>query len=220
MVSRFCLWVRFSGRHSTGAIRSASCGSTRIASALAKKKRSGRSFASAPQSTMPSAIPVGWLADHHRRPVARDVLEPGRPRRGGAIMSASDCMTSRAGIGSSASPILTVRSYCSTRCSSGRATATPGRGGAARAPAPRSAGRGSRASCPLLSWQLDVWHDKRDALSPVPRATNGRRSRRCRARAPAAPPAARARPASAPAGRRRTSARCRGSPPAAPWSAG
>ena len=61
MVSRFCLWVRFSGRHSTGAITSPSCGSTRIASALAKMKRSGRISESAPNSTTPSAMPVGWL---------------------------------------------------------------------------------------------------------------------------------------------------------------
>ena len=110
MVSRFCLWLRLSGRHSTGAMRSASEGSTRIASALAKMKRSGRIFASAPKSTMPSAMPVGWFATTIAGPERGTFSSPftstWRP-----IMSASACIAAPAGIGSSASPTRAVFSY-------------------------------------------------------------------------------------------------------------
>ena len=77
MVSRFCLWLRFSGRHSTGAIRSPSCGSTRIASALAKKNRSGRICRQRPPEHDAVGDPGRVVRDHHRRPLARDMLEPG-----------------------------------------------------------------------------------------------------------------------------------------------
>ena len=82
---------------------------------------------------MPSAMPVGWLQTTIAGPW-RGMFSSPATSTCSAIMSASDCMTAAPGIGSSASPILMVRSYCSTRCSSGRtqrdaraAAAQPGR---------------------------------------------------------------------------------------------
>ena len=70
IVARVLAWLRRSGRHSTGATISESCGSTRSTSALAMKYRSGLRALSTWCSTTPSAMPVGWLATTRQGPEA------------------------------------------------------------------------------------------------------------------------------------------------------
>ena len=130
-------------------------------------------------------------------------------------------MTASAGIGSIASPTLTVRSYCRIACKSGRTTATPG---------PRRRSQGARSSIswsmtsrimpPSISWQLDFFvtsaaasggfHAQQPADDLAGVAREAWQRRQPLELAPDQPFG----------GPRRTSASSRGSSPSAPWSAG